>query len=219
MQPHIKLVDVEKAYGATVKTLALQATSLEIGRGEVVGILGPSGSGKTTLLNLIGGMDSPDKGSLNVGGQELAGLSDRALGEYRRTQVGFVFQFFNLVPSLTAWENVALAAELTGQTAGVSGLLSAVGLSGLEDRFPAELSGGQQQRVAIARALAKKPALLLCDEPTGALDQATGAQILSLLLETAASQQTTTLIVTHDPAIAARAHRTLVLQDGKVISC
>jgi putative ABC transport system ATP-binding protein len=218
MTAHIELGAVQKSYGTSVRTLALRATDLSIGRGEVVAILGPSGSGKTTLLNLIGGLDHADSGTLRVAGVELAGLDDRAMGEFRRTKIGFVFQFFNLVPSLTAWENAALAAELTGGTDGVDALLAAVGLGGLGDRFPSELSGGQQQRVAIARALAKRPELVLCDEPTGALDQDTGRQVIALLQATARERDCTVLIVTHDPSVAEHASRVVRLRDGAIVS-
>ena len=218
MNGEITLQGVTRSYGTTVRTVALHPTDLRVPSGEVVAILGPSGSGKTTLLNLIGGLDRPDGGRLVVAGAELQGLDDVTLGEFRRASVGFVFQFFNLVPSLTAWENVALAAELSGDAADVDGLLAAVGLGGLGDRFPSELSGGQQQRVAIARALAKRPALVLCDEPTGALDQETGRQVLALLRRTASERGCSVIIVTHDPGVAEWCDRVIRLRDGEIVS-
>ncbi|MCK6529766.1 ABC transporter ATP-binding protein [Myxococcota bacterium] len=217
MIAHLELEGAEKVYGTAVRTYALKATTLTIPRGELVVILGPSGSGKTTLLNLVGGLDRPSAGRVAVGGQDLQGLSDDALCAYRREKVGFVFQFFNLIPSLTAWENVAFAAELTGGTEGVDGLLGAVGLGDLGDRFPSELSGGQQQRVAIARALAKRPELLLCDEPTGALDEESGRQVLGLLESAARDGGRTVLVVTHNPTFAAMADRVIRLRDGGVV--
>ena len=217
MTAHIELDHAEKSYGRTVRTLALRPTDLAIERGELVGILGPSGSGKTTLLNLLGGLDRADAGRVRVAGVELTGLGDRELGEFRRQKVGFVFQFFNLVPSLTAWENVALAAELTGGTDEVGAMLDAVGIGDLGDRFPSELSGGQQQRVAIARALAKRPEVVLCDEPTGALDQDTGRQVLDLLEATARQRRCTVLVVSHDPAVAGRSDRVVRLRDGAIV--
>ncbi len=220
MTATISVRAVEKVYGTIVKTQALKTTTLEIPQGELVVLLGPSGSGKTTLLNLIGGLDRPSTGSLAVAGDELAGLSDVALGEFRRTRVGFVFQFFNLLPNLTARENVALAAELVGQRGfeQVDALLASVGLSGLGDRFPSELSGGQQQRVAVARALVKRPEVLLCDEPTGALDEASGAQVMRLLERAAHEGGRTVLVVTHNPSLAERADRVVRLRDGEVVS-
>ncbi|HEY4223755.1 MAG TPA: ABC transporter ATP-binding protein, partial [Myxococcota bacterium] len=207
-----------KEYGTALKTVALKPTSLAIHAGELIVILGPSGSGKTTLLNLLGGLDRPTSGDVVVGGQSLAHLSERALGEVRRARIGFVFQFFNLVSTLTAAENVALAAEIAGVACDADALLAQVGLPGLGNRFPSELSGGQQQRVAIARALAKRPAVLLCDEPTGALDQEAGAQVLDLLDAQRKQNHCTTLIVTHDPTIAARADRVIRIRDGSVVA-
>jgi len=218
MNGHIALAGAQKEYGTHVKTLALRPTTLDIAPGEVVVILGPSGSGKTTLLNLIGGLDRPTQGSVHVDGVKLETLDETTLGEYRRASVGFVFQFFNLVPSLTAAENVKLAAEIAGVATDAAALLEGVGLGGMGERFPAELSGGQQQRVAIARALAKKPKVLLCDEPTGALDQETGASVLDLLQSTAKANGCTVLIVTHDPNIATRADRVVTIRDGSVVS-
>ncbi|HEY7957516.1 MAG TPA: ABC transporter ATP-binding protein [Polyangia bacterium] len=214
-----KLEQAGKVYGAKVVTRALLPTDLEVGEGELVVLLGPSGSGKTTLLNLLGGLDAPSEGKVVVDGQELGALTRRGLTLYRRRTVGFVFQFFNLVPSLTARENVLVSAELNGATsAEAQRWLGRVGLAGLEDRFPSELSGGQQQRVAIARALAKKPRLLLADEPTGALDHDTGDQVIALLQEAARSERCAVVVVTHDEAMTAFADRVVRLRDGKIIA-
>ncbi|MBI5498334.1 MAG: ABC transporter ATP-binding protein [Deltaproteobacteria bacterium] len=213
----VSLHGAEKSYGTTVRTRALHPTSLEFEGGKVVAILGPSGSGKTTLLNLVGGLDRPDGGRVVVDNVDISGLNDRGLTEFRRRTVGFVFQFFNLVPSLTVRENVAFAAEIAGLSTDVDGVIRDVGLAGLEDRFPGELSGGQQQRVAIARALAKKPRLVLADEPTGALDQDTGKQVLALLQDAARNQGTTVLLVTHNTPLAAMADRVTRLKDGAVV--
>jgi putative ABC transport system ATP-binding protein len=214
-----RLTQASKLYGKEVTTLALAPTDVEIRAGELTMLLGPSGSGKTTLLNLFGGLDLPSAGSVEVAGRELSHLSPRELTAYRRDYVGFVFQFFNLVPSLTARENVLVASEIAGGTQGEADVwLSKVGLGGLEDRFPSELSGGQQQRVAIARALAKRPKLLLADEPTGALDEQAGAQIVELLREAARSEECAVVVVTHDEDLTRVADRVLRLRDGKIVS-
>jgi putative ABC transport system ATP-binding protein len=208
-----------KVYGTQVKTRALFPTSLELRSGELCCILGPSGSGKTTLLNLLGGLDVPSEGKVIVDGRELGSLSRRGLTLFRRASVGFVFQFFNLVPSLTARENVLVAGELAGgKRRDADEWLARVGLAGLEDRFPSELSGGQQQRVAIARALAKKPRLLLADEPTGALDHESGAQVLALLEEAGHFGAGGVVMVTHDESLAAASDRVLHMRDGKIVS-
>jgi putative ABC transport system ATP-binding protein len=213
-----KLVEVTKEYGTEVKTLALASTTVEIAQGELTLLLGPSGSGKTTLLNLMGGLDAPTRGTIEVEGQSLTTLDPDELTLFRRRSVGFVFQFFNLVPTLTALENVRLAAELVrGTVAEASACLAQVGLGNLGDRFPAELSGGQQQRVAIARALAKKPRLLLADEPTGALDHETGEQVI-LLLREAARAGCSVIVVTHDEDMIRHADRVLRLRDGAIVS-
>jgi len=211
----VALEQAAKSYGDTVITRALVPTDLEVAAGELTLLLGPSGSGKTTLLNLIGGLDRPSEGRVVVDGRDLGTLSRRELTLFRRRLLGFVFQFFNLVPSLTARENVLVAGELAGATrADADRWLAKVGLAEQGDRFPSELSGGQQQRVAIARALAKKPRLLLADEPTGALDTGTGAQILDLLRGLRDEHGTTILLVTNDDAVAAQADRTLRIRDG-----
>lgn len=214
----VRLEHVVKQYPGTDRRRALEVAELAFRAGEVVAILGPSGSGKSTLLNLIGGLDRPTSGRVTSCGSELASLSAGALGEYRRLEVGFVFQFYNLVDSLTARENVELAARLSQSDARADDLLEAVGLGGFGDRFPSELSGGQQQRVAIARALAKRPPLLLCDEPTGALDEASGQQVIDLLLQAAVDSGCAVLIVTHNEALARAAHRIVRLRDGMVVA-
>ena len=208
-----------KVYGQKVKTRALAPTDLEIRDGELALLLGPSGSGKTTLLNLLGGLDAATEGRVTVTDRDLATLGRRALTLFRRESVGFVFQFFNLVPSLTARENVQLAAELVGgDRRAADEWLERVGLAGLEDRFPSELSGGQQQRVAIARALAKRPRLLLADEPTGALDHDTGQKVMALLQSAAREQRCAVVVVTHDEGLISFADRVIRLSDGEVIS-
>lgn len=215
---HARLEGVEKHYGSAVRTRALARTDLEIRGGELVVLLGPSGSGKTTLLNLLGGLDRPSAGRVVVGERDLARLSDAELVRFRREQVGFVFQFFNLLPNLTAAENVLMAGELVGATqADVAACLAAVGIAELADRFPGEMSGGQQQRVGIARALAKKPALLLADEPTGALDHEAGAQVFGLLRAAAHEADRAVVVVTHDEAALAFADRVVRLRDGAVV--
>ena len=213
----IRLTGAEKTYGEGVRTFGLRATDLTIERGELVVVLGPSGSGKTTLLNLIGGLDRASAGRVEVEGADLTGLSRAALTEFRRRQIGFVFQFFNLIPTLTAAENVAFAAELARTKSDPRRVLEAVGLGGREDRFPSELSGGEQQRVAIARALAKEPPLLLCDEPTGALDIETGKQVLALLAGQAREHKRTVIVVTHNTPVAGLGDRVLRMRDGHVV--
>jgi putative ABC transport system ATP-binding protein len=214
-----QLEHATKSYGQKVQTLALSPLNLEIRDGEVALLLGPSGSGKTTLLNLLGGLDAPTAGRVVVAERDLGGLDRRALTLFRRDTIGFVFQFFNLVPSLTSRENVQLAAELAGTNGRTADAwLERVGLRGLEDRFPSELSGGQQQRVAIARALAKRPRLLLADEPTGALDQETGHKVMALLQAAARDEKCAVVIVTHDEGLISWADRVIRLCDGKIVS-
>jgi len=249
----LSIRSLRKTYGEGPASVeALKGVSLEVGAGELVVVLGPSGSGKTTLLNIVGGIDAATSGSVLVDGEDIGGYDQRRLTEYRRRVVGFVFQFFNLVPSLTALENVALIAGLTGSEeraeaageragtragaaadraghrAGGAGeraatatdeardALAAVGLAGRLDHFPAALSGGEQQRVAVARALAKRPSLLLCDEPTGALDLDTGRSVLSLLRRVNRERSLTTVLVTHNSAIAKMADRVVRMRDGRV---
>jgi putative ABC transport system ATP-binding protein len=210
-----------KQYGAgPTAVFALKSVDLEVWPGQFVVILGPSGSGKTTLLNLMGGIEQPTAGSVTVVGIDIASLDDDGRTSYRRDRVGFVFQFFNLVPTLTALENVQLLAEVTGAEAEERSrdALARVGLAEVADRFPGEMSGGQQQRVAIARALVKEPPLLLCDEPTGSLDLDTGRQVLAVLRELAREGHHTVVIVTHNSAVAAMADRVVRLQSGTIAS-
>ncbi|GAA1801064.1 ABC transporter ATP-binding protein [Actinomadura chokoriensis] len=208
-----------KTYGTGhARVHALRGVDLEVPRGEFVVLLGPSGSGKTTLLNLIGGIEPATEGEVTAGGRDISGLGEDARTAYRRDTVGFVFQFFNLVPSLTALENVRLVAELTGRgdRERSRAALAAVGLAERGGHFPAQLSGGEQQRVAIARAIAKDPALLLCDEPTGALDLETGRGVLRVLQDLNREGRTV-LVVTHNAAIAAIAHRVVRMRSGRVV--
>ncbi|MCT2592742.1 ABC transporter ATP-binding protein [Streptomyces sp. N2-109] len=214
----VRLRGVTKTYGSGETALrALDGVDLDIEPGELVVVLGPSGSGKTTLLNVIGGIEPADTGEISVAGTELTGRPPKDLVAFRRERVGFVFQFFNLVPTLTARENIEAMMELTGRgdRSGAPGLLGAVGLSDRMDHFPAQLSGGQQQRVSLARALATDPDLLLADEPTGALDVATGTSVLALLQETN-RQGRGVLMVTHNASVAALAHLVVTMRDGRV---
>jgi len=199
-----------------VQVQALNNVDLEIADKEVVVLLGPSGSGKTTLLNIMGGLDHPTSGKVFFKDLELTGLSDRELTDYRRRHVGFVFQFYNLVPSLTAYENVALVTEISERPMRPDEALELVGLDGRMHHFPAQLSGGEQQRVAIARAIAKRPAVLLCDEPTGALDSKTGIKVIEALLGVNRQLGTTTLIITHNASIQQVADRVLFFADGRI---
>ncbi|QQE77536.1 ABC transporter ATP-binding protein [Alicyclobacillus sp. SO9] len=213
----VELQNVGKMYGHGVKTHALQSASMTFHKGELVVILGPSGSGKSTLLNLIGGLDSPSQGTVTVTGTDITALSTKGLSEYRRDKVGFIFQFYNLIPSLTAYENVELAASLSRSSLNVAKVLEKMGLTEILHHFPSQMSGGQQQRVAIARALVKNPPLLLCDEPTGALDYETGKSVLALLGDLSHEEGKTVVIVTHNSALAAMANRVVRLKDGHVI--
>lgn len=211
---------VGKTYGAgDAAVRALTDVDLEIHPGELVVVLGASGSGKTTLLNVIGGIEAADSGSIVVAGQDISARKPATLGEFRRDHVGFVFQFFNLIPTLTAHENIEVIVELTGRgdRRRVPELLAAVGLADRADHFPAQLSGGQQQRVSIARALATDPDLLLADEPTGALDVATGRGVLELLQKTSRAGRGV-VMVTHNEAAAAIADRVIRMRDGRVIA-
>ncbi len=215
---HITLRDVRKTYrmGTNVIT-ALAGITLDIEAGELAVVLGPSGSGKTTLLNILGGLESPDSGEVIVGGDDVAGLHNGRLTAYRRHKVGFIFQFFNLLPTLTALENVSLAAEMRHDGHfDPAEMLRRVGLGDRLDHYPGQLSGGQQQRVAIARALAKKPALVLADEPTGSLDVQTGVEVLKVMRELNRETGQTFVIVTHNSAIAQIADRVIRLGSGTV---
>lgn len=190
--------------------------SFSVEKGEIALILGPSGAGKSTVLNILGGMDQCDSGQVIVDGTDIAGFDAKQLTTYRRKDAGFVFQFYNLVPNLTARENVELSAQIVPEALDAAEILTQVGLGDRLDHFPAQLSGGEQQRVTIARAIAKKPKLLLCDEPTGALDYETGKQILAILEKTARETGTTVLIITHNSALAPMADRVIHINDAKV---
>jgi putative ABC transport system ATP-binding protein len=215
--PTLEAIGLTKLYQmGELEVAALKGVDLTLQPGELVVLLGPSGSGKSTLLNILGGLDTPTQGTLRVGGVELSGDDDDALTEFRRTQVGFVFQFYNLVPSLTALENVTLITDLAANPMPADEALDMVGLSDRRDHFPAQLSGGQQQRVAIARAIAKRPSLLLCDEPTGALDFATGQIVLEVIERVNRELGATTALITHNAAIAEMGHRVITFRDGKV---
>jgi putative ABC transport system ATP-binding protein len=200
-----------------VQVHALRGIDLEVFEGEALVLLGPSGSGKSTLLNIMGGLDHATSGRLYFKDTELTGLDDRRLTAYRRQHVGFVFQFYNLIPSLTAHENVALVTEIADDPMRPDEALALVGLEARMDHFPAQLSGGEQQRVAIARAIAKRPEVLLCDEPTGALDSKTGIRVIDALLSVNQQLGTTTLIITHNAIIQDVAHRVLFFADGQVM--
>lgn len=216
-QPIFSANGLTKVYHTgDVDVHALRGVDLQLNAGEVVVLLGPSGSGKSTLLNILGGLDSPTDGQAFFRDTQLTGLGDRGLTTYRRDHVGFVFQFYNLVPSLTARENVALVTEIAADPMTPEEALDRVGLSDRMDHFPAQLSGGEQQRVAIARAIAKRPEVLLCDEPTGALDSETGVQVLQALIDVNQDLGTTTVIITHNVAIRNIAHRVLYFADGAI---
>lgn len=195
---------------------ALRDVTLEINAGEILAILGPSGSGKSTLLNIMGGMDRPSTGRVSYAGEDLTRVSDDLLGRFRRHEVGFVFQFYNLIPDLTAWENVEITAELVESPSSVAKVLEEVGLADRAYHFPSQLSGGEQQRVSIARAMVKNPRLLLCDEPTGALDHQTGSMVLSLLANVSRSLGSAVVIVTHNTVIGDMADRVIRMRSGKV---
>ena len=209
--------DLTKVYDTgEVKVFALAGVDLELMAGELTVLLGPSGSGKSTLLNILGGLDNATEGRVWFRDLELTDLGDRGLTRFRRDHVGFVFQFYNLVPSLTARENVQLVTDVARNPMRPEEALDRVGLAHRMDHFPAELSGGEQQRVAIARAVAKRPEVLLCDEPTGALDSKTGIQVLEVLDHINAELGTTTVVITHAAAIRKMAHRVIWFQDGKI---
>ncbi len=214
---YISLSHVVKRYkmGEVVIT-AVSDISFEIEKGEFCVIVGPSGAGKTTVLNILGGMDQCDEGSILVDGQEISGYTPKQLTTYRRYDIGFVFQFYNLVQNLTAQENVELASQICKDPLDARQVLRHVGLGERIHNFPAQLSGGEQQRVAIARALAKNPRLLLCDEPTGALDYVTGKQILGLLQDTCRTQGMTVVVITHNTAITPMADRVIHIKNGQV---
>ena len=213
----IVVKNLVKEYGTdNNKVIANDNISFEIDEGEFVVILGPSGAGKSTLLNIIGGMDSATSGSINVFGKEIVGLNDKELTKYRREDIGFVFQFYNLIPKLTVIENVELAGQIVKQSKPAEDILKQVGLEHRMNNFPSQISGGEQQRVAIARAIAKNPQLLLCDEPTGALDYKTGKNILNILKEYCKNEKRTVIIITHNSSIAQAADKVIEIYDAKV---
>jgi putative ABC transport system ATP-binding protein len=217
MDPILEARGLTKRYRmGELEVAALQGVDLEVAPGELVVLLGPSGSGKSTLLNILGGLDSPSSGTLRFGDTDLTAADDVTLTRYRRQQVGFVFQFYNLIPSLTARENVELITDIAAQPLPATEALELVGLSDRQDHFPSQLSGGQQQRVAIARAVAKRPTLLLCDEPTGALDFATGRVVLEVLERTNRELRSATVIITHNASIADMGDRVISFRDGRV---
>lgn len=216
----IEFDKVSKIYhSGQVEIAALREASFEIEKGELCVIVGQSGAGKTTLLNILGGMDTLTSGSVRFDGKNLGAFSVRQLSEYRRREVGFVFQFYNLIGNLTALENVEMAARLEKGSLSPEQVLREVGLGDRMQNFPAQLSGGEQQRVSIARALVKNPGLLLCDEPTGALDYETGKTILSLLQRSCRERGTTVVIITHNQALCPMADRVIRVKNGKIKSC
>lgn len=214
----VEFKDVYKIYKMGEITInAVEGVSFSIEQGEFCVVVGASGAGKTTVLNILGGMDTCTRGSIIVGGRDISKLKDKQLIEYRRFDIGFVFQFYNLVPNLTAKENVELATQLSKNPMDCMQALESVGLSERSANFPAQLSGGEQQRVSIARALAKRPKILLCDEPTGALDYNTGRQILKLLQETCRKENMTVVLITHNSAITPMADHIIKMRSGQVI--
>jgi len=214
----VEFQDVKKTYTVgQVKIEALRSASFQIEKGEICVIVGASGAGKTTLLNILGGMDRLTSGKVFLDGEEVSSFSKKMLTEYRRHDIGFVFQFYNLIQNLTAVENVEIASQLCREPIDAMTVLSEVGLEDRARNFPAQLSGGEQQRVAIARALAKNPKILLCDEPTGALDYVTGKQILKLLQDTARGSGMTVVIITHNSALTSMADRVIRVKNGTVV--
>ncbi|MDI9493515.1 MAG: ABC transporter ATP-binding protein [Bacillota bacterium] len=200
-----------------IEVKALTDASFSVEKGEFVVVLGPSGSGKSTLLNIIGGMDSPTSGKVFFGDEEITGFDEKKLTEFRRSRVGFVFQYYNVMANLTAEENVELAMEIVENPLPIDEVIEAVGLSGRKDHFPSQLSGGEQQRVSIARAIAKNPDLLLCDEPTGALDYNTGIAIMALLSKLNREMGKTLIVITHNSDIALMADRVIRMRSGRII--
>ncbi len=219
MNAFVQLENVRKTYTmGEVQINAADGIDFTIEKGEFVVIVGPSGAGKTTVLNILGGMDTATSGNVVVAGEHIEAYSEKQLTRYRRDDIGFVFQFYNLVPNLTALENVELALQICREPLKAEDVLKGVGLEERMNNFPAQLSGGEQQRVSIARALAKNPKLLLCDEPTGALDYNTGKQILKLLQDTCREQGMTVIVITHNQAIAPMADRVIKIKNGRVSS-
>lgn len=216
---YVKLENVSKIYGSgEVRIVAVDEISFEISKGEFVVVVGPSGAGKTTVLNILGGMDKATSGKVLVDGTDISKFNNKQLTSYRREDIGFVFQFYNLVPNLTALENVELALQICKEPLDARMVLEEVGLKNRLGNFPAQLSGGEQQRVSIARALAKNPKLLLCDEPTGALDYQTGKAILKLLQDMCREKGMTVIVITHNSALTPMADRVIKIKNGKVSS-
>ncbi len=219
MKDFVKLEDITKVYKmGEVEIRAVDGIDFSINKGEFVIIVGPSGAGKTTVLNILGGMDTATNGKITVDGADITGYNPKQLTGYRRDDIGFVFQFYNLVPNLTALENVELALQICKDPLDAKEILEEVGLGSRLDNFPAQLSGGEQQRVSIARALAKNPKLLLCDEPTGALDYNTGRAILKLLQDMCRQRGMTVIVITHNSVLAPMADRLIKIKNGKVSS-
>ncbi len=217
MDKYVQLQDVRKIYKmGEIEIAAVDGMSFSVNKGEFVVVVGASGAGKTTVLNILGGMDTATSGKVIVDGENITKYNTKKLTLYRRDDVGFVFQFYNLIPNLTALENVELALQICKEPLDANEVLDLVGLKDRKDNFPAQLSGGEQQRVSIARALAKNPKLLLCDEPTGALDYNTGKAILKLLQDTCRKQKMTVILITHNSAIAPMADRVIHIKNGKV---
>lgn len=216
---YIEFKNVSKIYKmGEVEIRALDDISFGIEKSEFVVVLGNSGAGKTTILNLLGGMDKVSSGQIIVDGNDIANISDKELTDYRRYDIGFVFQFYNLVQNLTAWENVELATQIAKDPLKSRDVLEMVGLGSRMDNFPSQLSGGEQQRVAIARAVAKKPKLLLCDEPTGALDYITGKQVLKVLQDMSVKENMTVVVITHNSALASMGNKVIHVKSGKITS-
>ncbi len=217
MKEIVKFTDVVKKYGkGEAEQIAVNNISFTVNEGEFTVILGQSGAGKSTVLNMLGGMDIPTSGTVEVNGKVLSGLNDRQLSEYRAETVGFIFQFYNLLPSLTAYENIALIKDITKKSLDASELLKAVGLEKHRNKFPSQLSGGEQQRISIARALAKDPAIILGDEPTGALDSETGVLVLELMIDMCRKKNKTVILVTHNADIAKCADKVIRMKNGKI---
>ena len=219
MASFIQFENVEKCYGTGAASVrALHDATFTVERGEICVIVGPSGAGKTTLLNILGGMDTLTSGRVFLDGREVSAFNRRQLADYRRRDIGFVFQFYNLIPNLTALENVELASEICRDPLDPAETLRSAGLGERLNNFPAQLSGGEQQRVSIARALAKNPKLLLCDEPTGALDYRTGKQVLGLLQDTCRKTGRTVIVITHNTALTGMADRIIQVRSGRIVS-
>ena len=215
---YLEIRDLKKSYGeGSSHTQVLRGITTSVEAGQICAILGPSGSGKSTLLNCVGALETADSGSIRVEGQELVGLKPADLAEYRREKLGFIFQFYNLVPNLTVRENIQVCQFLSKSPLSLDMLLEKLGLTEHQKKFPAQLSGGQQQRCAIARAVIKNPSLLLCDEPTGALDSVTSREILTLLEEINRDYHTTILLVTHNAAIRKMCHKVIAIRDGRIV--